>query len=138
MNDRAHDILSAGKLQTAVHDSMCGKPLHIGKQYMIAGRGGRISLCSYAEPYARMSIVERRGFAGGYRKGCPCDVQLVWGGAADTSISMPGECQWSMNDRCQTHMGACVPSRGAFNATVKPEKCHWRSSIEYNRCLNEP
>lgn len=145
MNDRARDLLRDGKLVTAADSSMCGQPLTLGKLYMIAGRSARVSLCSYAQPYGRMSLVERRGFAGGYRKGCECDVQMqMWSesGADDgmnglVAASQPGQCEWDTQNRCQTRLGACVPSRGAFNATTRPA-CHWRSSEEYNMCLNEP
>lgn len=137
MNESASRYLSDGKLHTAASESMCGQPLHIGKLYVIAGRSAHISLCSYARPYAHMTVVERRGFAGGYRKGCACDIRMTFGGDAG-ALPVPGECNWSPWDDCETALGACVPSRGGFNETVRPIKCHWRSTPLYNECVNEP
>lgn len=136
MNDRARDYLSDGKLHTAASDSMCGRPLTPGKLYVVAGHSATVSLCAtYAEPYTSMSLVERRGFANGYRKGCACDIRMS---ERSGSGPVPGECQWDPWDECETRLGACVPSRAGFNATARPSKCHWRSSPLYNECVNEP
>lgn len=60
---------------TASSDSMCGVTLKVGKLYLIAGNSQRINICnSYAKEYSQLTIVERRGFAGGYKKGCACQV----------------------------------------------------------------
>lgn len=44
---------------------------------MIAANGPRIGICNYVKEYSRMTIVEKRGFAGGYKKGCACDVSAI-------------------------------------------------------------
>lgn len=139
MTEAGNEALRAGKLQTAGTDSMCGRPLDAGRLYVIAGRGDRVSQCSYAEPYAGMSLVERRGFAGGYRKGCACRLAMQFGGIGRVGgVPAPGQCLWDPWDRCESKLGACVPSRAGFNATEPPAKCHWRPSPLYNECVNEP
>lgn len=76
MTDKANDFLKDGRLLTPASDSMCGITLKIGKLYVIAGNNARIGLCNYVKEYSKMTLVERRGFAGGYKKGCPCDVRI--------------------------------------------------------------
>lgn len=61
-------------------DSLCGGlNLNVGKLYMIAGNSSTVTLCNYVKEYSQMSIVERRGFSGGYRKGCACQVSYFGG-----------------------------------------------------------
>lgn len=56
-------------------DSMCGIPsLKVGKLYLIAGNSQKINICNYVKEYSEMTIVEKRGFAGAYKKGCACEV----------------------------------------------------------------
>lgn len=56
-------------------DSLCGGlDLRVGKLYLIAGNSQKINICNYVKEYSQMTIVERRGFAGGYKKGCLCEV----------------------------------------------------------------
>lgn len=75
MSPKAHQQLRDGRLITPTIDSMCGGlNLKVGKLYLIAGNGAKIGVCDYAKEYSHMTIVERRGFAGGYKKGCPCEV----------------------------------------------------------------
>lgn len=75
MSPKAHQKLRDGRLITPTMDSMCGGlNLKVGKLYLIAGNGVKIGICNYAKEYSQMTIVERRGFAGGYKKGCPCEV----------------------------------------------------------------
>lgn len=75
MSPKAHQQLRDGRLITPTMDSMCGGlNLKVGKLYLIAGNGAKIGICNYAKEYSQMTIVERRGFAGGYKKGCPCEV----------------------------------------------------------------
>lgn len=59
---------------TPSEDSMCGVNLTVGKLYLIAGKSSKLSICNYVKEYSKMSIVERRGFAGAYKKGCACEV----------------------------------------------------------------
>lgn len=84
MNDAAEKYLSEGKLRTAFDSSMCGIQLVTGKLYVIAGRSQYIGICNYVRNYSRMTIVERRGFAGGYKKGCMCDVSKIANDAWDS------------------------------------------------------
>lgn len=56
-------------------DSMCGGlELKVGKLYLIAANTALVGICNYVKEYSKMTIVERRGFAGGYKKGCSCEV----------------------------------------------------------------
>lgn len=72
---KSDGFLREGRLMTASSDSMCGVTLKVGKLYLIAGNSQRINICnSYAKEYSQLTIVERRGFAGGYKKGCACQV----------------------------------------------------------------
>lgn len=77
MSEKAHHHLKEGRIITPSTESMCGiKPFKVGRLYLIAGRDAHIGLCNYVKEYSKMTIVERRGFAGGYKKGCPCKVSL--------------------------------------------------------------
>lgn len=78
MSPTANLQLKDGRLTTPSLDSLCGGlNLKIGKLYLIAGDSPNIGICNYAKEYSQMTIVERRGFAGGYRKGCPCEVLQI-------------------------------------------------------------
>lgn len=48
-----------------------------GRLYMIAGNSSQINICNYVKEYSEMTIVERRGFSGGYKKGCACEVRYI-------------------------------------------------------------
>lgn len=75
MSPKAQHLLRDGRLKTPSLDSLCGGlDLKVGKLYMIAANTEQIGICNYVKEYSQMSIVERRGFAGGYRKGCACEV----------------------------------------------------------------
>lgn len=68
-------FLREGRLLTPTSDGMCGGlSLKVGKLYLIAGNSQHINICNYVKEYSQMTIVERRGFAGGYKKGCACEV----------------------------------------------------------------
>lgn len=72
-------FLREGRLLTPDMDSMCGGlNLKVGKLYLIAGNSQHINICNYVKEYSQMSIVERRGFAGGYKKGCACEVSEAY------------------------------------------------------------
>lgn len=71
-------FLREGRLLTPAMDSLCGGlSLKVGKLYLIAGNSQYINICNYVKEYSQMTIVERRGFAGGYKKGCACEVSLI-------------------------------------------------------------
>lgn len=77
MSPDAQHLLRDGRLMTPSMDSMCGGlNLKVGKLYMIAADTQHIGICNYVKEYSQMSIVERRGFAGGYKKGCDCKVSI--------------------------------------------------------------
>lgn len=46
----------------------------IGQLYAIAGNSHKVNLCQYVKEYSLMSITEKRGIAGAYKKGCACEV----------------------------------------------------------------
>lgn len=149
---------------TASSDSMCGVTLKVGKLYLIAGNSQRINICnSYAKEYSQLTIVERRGFAGGYKKGCACQVSerksfikrmhmsnlSNWIKKTNFSRLFQitpefmmqhhqeiGVCKWTFSD-CETDFGACVPARGHHTPSGKPIKCHWRNSQPYTTCLSK-
>lgn len=75
MTDEASKILREGKLITSASESTCGINLKNSTLYLIAANTAHIGLCDYAKEYSSMTLVERRGFAGGYKKGCLCDVR---------------------------------------------------------------
>lgn len=78
MSEKAKSYLKEGRIMTAKSESMCGLTLEIGKIYVIAGKNGpTVNLCNYVKAYKDMTTVERRGFAGLYRKGCnACSVSI--------------------------------------------------------------
>lgn len=161
MSPKAHQQLRDGRLITPTMDSMCGGlNLKVGKLYLIAGNGAKIGICNYAKEYSQMTIVERRGFAGGYKKGCPCEVCFVHSLKLISNIIIAsllstysfqikpmfrlegfhhsiGTCYWKPFTKCESDFGACVPARGLMTADSKPIKCHWRNSPPYAACRNE-
>lgn len=75
MSKNANHSLKDGRIITASDGSLCGMKLNVGSLYVISGEDNRINICSnYVKEYSKMTIVERRGFAGGYKKGCLCEV----------------------------------------------------------------
>lgn len=76
MSNSSEMALSERKLRSSVHSSMCGRELVPGELYVIAGRTANINLCMFIKEYKQMTIVERRGFAHRYAKGCQCDVSI--------------------------------------------------------------
>lgn len=78
MSEKSHHHLKDGRIITPTVDSMCGGlELKVGKLYLIAANNNRVGLCNYVKEYSKMTIVERRGFAGGYKKGCLCEVLKI-------------------------------------------------------------
>lgn len=71
-------FLREGRLLTPSDDGICGTfNLKLGKLYLIAGNSQHINICNFVKEYSELSIVERRGFAGGYKKGCNCQVSFA-------------------------------------------------------------
>lgn len=84
---QSEHFLREGRLLTPGSDSLCGGlNLKVGKLYLIAGNSKHISICNFVKEYSQMTIVERRGFAGGYKKGCACEVSFD---APDIHYPMP-------------------------------------------------
>lgn len=77
-SSKTDEYLKDGRLLTPSEESMCGVSLTVGKLYLIAGKSSKLSLCNYVKEYSQMSIVERRGFSGAYKKGCACEVSLKY------------------------------------------------------------
>lgn len=76
MNDKAKQYLKHGRLMTAPNDALCGYEFKIGQLYAIIGRGPSIGLCDYIKEYSQLTMAEKRGIAGAYRKGCSCEVRI--------------------------------------------------------------
>ncbi|XP_049532367.1 tissue inhibitor of metalloproteinase [Anopheles darlingi] len=134
MSDAAREELRHGKLYTPSVDSACGRPLEPNKLYAIAANTNQIGLCNYVQPYAELSLVEKRGLAGMYRKGCDCRVVPCFG---PKCVFKPGACSWSPFTKkgdCETMFGSCVPAGRAQQNGV-PTKCHWRRSPRFSECL---
>lgn len=87
MTPEGQRTLKHGRIMTSAHDSMCGVNLQLGRLYIIAGRGDQLNLCHYAKEYKKMSIIERTGFTGAYKKGCACEVS--WGANTEDISSYP-------------------------------------------------
>lgn len=130
MTPRAQKLLKQGKLVTPSIDSMCGLNLEVNQLYAIAAQDIHVGLCSFVRRYSDLTIVEKRGLAGIYRKGCPCKIKPHYRGNYNVSI---GTCNWSPYATCETEYGSCVPTRGLLPDGT-PEKCHWRRSPLYQNC----
>ncbi|XP_037925254.1 tissue inhibitor of metalloproteinase [Hermetia illucens] len=132
MSEKAKSYLKEGRIMTAKSESMCGLTLEIGKIYVIAGKNGpTVNLCNYVKAYKDMTTVERRGFAGLYRKGCnACSVRLCFYQEPYACEDYPDSCVWNPFKRCETKYSFCAPSgRGG---------CHWRYTPAYKECIREP
>ncbi|XP_050100481.1 tissue inhibitor of metalloproteinase [Anopheles aquasalis] len=134
MSDAAREELRHGKLYTPSMDSMCGITLEPNKLYAIAANTNQIGLCNFVRPYAELSLVEKRGLAGMYRKGCDCRIVPCF---SPKCVFKPGVCSWSALSNkgdCETRFGSCVPAGRAQQNGV-PTKCHWRRSPRFSECL---
>lgn len=134
MTEAAETVLKHGRLSTAFSDAMCGVNLEVGKLYVVAGRGSKLNLCNYIKEYQKMTIIERRGFSGAYRKGCKCKINVSFRG---NGLEKPNTCNWSPFKKCETDFSLCVP------VTYRtPEglisQCHWRRTPPYKACLADP
>lgn len=132
MNPTAREMLKPGKLITPAMDSMCGLQLEINQLYAIAARDVHVGLCSFVRKYSELSIVEKRGIAGIYRKGCPCQIKPCFSNNCNVSI---GACNWTPWETCESEYGTCIPTRGLLS-DGSPAKCHWRRAPLYQKCKN--
>lgn len=130
MTPRAQKLLKQGKLITPSKDSMCGLQLEVNQLYAIAAQDIEVGLCSFVHKYANLTIVEKRGLAGIYRKGCPCKIKPCYSGSCNVAI---GTCNWNPWADCESDYGVCVPTRGNM-IDGTPAKCHWRPSQIYRMC----
>lgn len=132
MNPRAQKLLKPGKLITPAMDSMCGLQLEINQLYAIAAQDIHVGLCSFVRKYSDLTIVEKRGLAGIYRKGCPCKIKPCFSSNCNVNI---GSCNWTPWESCEADYGSCIPARGNF-LNGSPAKCHWRRTPMYQKCKN--
>ncbi|XP_058838318.1 tissue inhibitor of metalloproteinase isoform X2 [Topomyia yanbarensis] len=130
MTPHAQKMLKQGKIVTPPSDSMCGLQLEVNQLYTIAAQDIHVGLCSFVRKYSDLTIVEKRGLAGIYRKGCPCQIKPYYTGTCNMSI---GVCNWMPMAPCESAYGSCVPTRGHL-IDGTPAKCHWRRSPLYQKC----
>lgn len=79
MTEKAQHYLKHGRLLSGSPQNSCFVQLTVGKLYVIAGRSANINICNtYIKEYHRLSIAERRSLAGGYKKGCACQVNTIY------------------------------------------------------------
>lgn len=133
MSDEARQLLRNGKLYTASSSSVCGITLEPNKLYAIAADSDEVGLCDFIRPYSELSIVEKRGLAGIYRKGCRCKINQPGGYKSQRVAS----CNWTpfaAKGNCETSYGSCVPA-GIVKEDGTPIKCHWRRSPRYGQCV---
>ncbi|XP_055699688.1 tissue inhibitor of metalloproteinase [Phlebotomus papatasi] len=134
--DREPQDLKVRRIVTSsMSDSSCGVNLKPGKTYAIAARRSHINICDFVKEYKKLTVVERRGIAMAYKKGCSCEIQPCF---TNNCPPMEGTCNWSFMSPCETNYGVCIPSRGTFTPDGKPTKCHWKRSSPYMSCIMAP
>ncbi|EAU75995.2 AGAP003319-PA [Anopheles gambiae str. PEST] len=136
MSDEARQLLNHGKLYTSTMDSACGIKLKPSTLYAIAANSEQVGLCDFIRPYDELSLVEKRGLAGVYRKGCKCKINHCWD---DKCHQRLGSCNWTPfapKGICETSYGSCVPA-GVTKKNGAPIKCHWRRSPRFGQCVAE-
>lgn len=74
MSEKAKHYLKHGRIFSAGNDGLCGIDFNLGELYLIAGTSPNVGICNYVKQYSKMTLVEKRGVAGGYKKGCECKV----------------------------------------------------------------
>ncbi|KAM7363562.1 tissue inhibitor of metalloproteases [Cochliomyia hominivorax] len=137
MTPEGHKILKHGRLLTPLEDSMCGVNLTLGKLYVIAGQGTQLNSCHYIKEYQQMSIIERRGFSGVYRKACSCEVKPCFGNSCLNYVETASGCKWSPFAKCETEFSACMP--WTYRTPEGPvRQCHWRRTPLYEECKSNP
>lgn len=77
MSEKSERLLKFGRIMTPTSESMCGYNFTIGQLYLISGRDHNVNICNFVKEYSKMTIVEKRGVAGGYAYGCNCEVNNV-------------------------------------------------------------
>ncbi|XP_073817475.1 tissue inhibitor of metalloproteases [Musca autumnalis] len=140
MTPEGQQTLKHGRIMTSGHDSLCGGfDLQLGRLYVIASRGPQLNMCHYAKEYKKMSIIERTGFTGAYKKGCGCEISFCRGNRCPATDD--NSCSWSPFARCETDYSACMPirnHRSPFTTTDPSIKCRWRRTVAYDECKMSP
>ncbi|TMW41230.1 hypothetical protein DOY81_013689, partial [Sarcophaga bullata] len=117
--------------------SMCGVNLELGKLYVIAGRGAQLNLCNYVKEYQKMSIIERKGFSGIYRKACSCEVKACFRNGCLRNFESADGCKWSPFAKCETEFTVCMPAKyNTPEGTIR--QCRWRRTPLYEQCMANP
>uniref|UniRef100_A0A182XXI3 Uncharacterized protein n=1 Tax=Anopheles stephensi TaxID=30069 RepID=A0A182XXI3_ANOST len=123
--DSQYVIIAQVLRRTASNDrALDAYKIAIKKEY-------KVGLCDFVRPYSELSIVEKRGLAGIYRKGCKCKIDVCTRPKCTQKV---GSCSWSPYSTCETSNSSCVPT-GIVNEDGTPIKCHWRRSLRYMQCL---
>ncbi|XP_055689551.1 tissue inhibitor of metalloproteinase [Lutzomyia longipalpis] len=135
MKDSEPHPLKIRRIVTSSQDSTCMVDLKPGRTYAIAARSTHITLCDFVQEYKKLTVVERRGIASTYSKGCECDIKPCF---TNDCPPMEGTCNWSYMSPCETNYGVCTPSRGKLTPDGKPTKCHWKRSSPYMSCIMMP
>ncbi|XP_042309215.1 metalloproteinase inhibitor 1 [Sceloporus undulatus] len=118
-------------LHTPAMESICGyehKGLK-GEEYVIAGmlEGDRvmISACSFIQPWAQLTLAQKRGLSSDYSKGCNCTIVPCT--SMPCSVTSDNQCLWTDGimsrvwDQFQAKRLACLPW------PRKPGLCTWQS-----------
>uniref|UniRef100_A0A6B2EFJ2 Putative metalloproteinase inhibitor 3 n=1 Tax=Phlebotomus kandelakii TaxID=1109342 RepID=A0A6B2EFJ2_9DIPT len=130
-----HELKMRRIITSSMDDSMCGVNLKPGRTYAIAARSSHITICDFYKEYKKLTVVERRGMASSYNKGCACNIKPCF---TNDCPPMEGTCNWSFMSACDTDYGVCIPSRGTLTPDGNPTKCHWKRSSPYMRCIMAP
>ncbi|XP_013097182.1 tissue inhibitor of metalloproteinase [Stomoxys calcitrans] len=139
MTEEGQMTLRHGRIISSSADSMCGVNLELGRLYVIAGRGSQLNLCHYAKEYKKMSIIERTGFTGAYKRGCSCSITPCFGNSCLSKVSRSNnECKWSPFGKCETDYSACFPSINPKGMSEPVIKCRWRRTVPYDECRMNP
>lgn len=78
MSEKAEYYLQKGTVKTASNSAACGIDLQVGKIYVISGNSQHIGICNYVKEYSKLTSVEKKGLAAGYKHGCHCRVSFFF------------------------------------------------------------
>ncbi|KAH0628923.1 hypothetical protein JD844_010566 [Phrynosoma platyrhinos] len=119
-------------LHTPAMESLCGyeyKGSPKGEEYVIAGmlEGDRVMItaCSFIQPWAQLTLAQKRGLSSDYSKGCNCTIVPCI--SMPCSVNADNQCLWTDGimsriwDDFQAKRLACLPR------AEKPSLCTWQS-----------
>ncbi|XP_044287408.1 metalloproteinase inhibitor 1 [Varanus komodoensis] len=119
-------------LYTPAMESVCGyehKGTLKGEEYIITGmlEGDRVMItaCSFIQPWAQLSVAQKRGLSSEYSKGCNCTVVPCI--AMPCFVSSNNQCLWTDGiisriwDDFQAKRLACL------SQSESPSLCTWQS-----------